>query len=218
MQEIFDTKFILNAKNKQQDFVLQMQVEALLQEALLDAKFFYGIDPENEVHLSYQNLMNLDEIKSVDAIFAPLILHKANNIEGVLTSLKKSLNNTGILLGNFFGLGNLHDLGVLFANEDAKRCGMPIQRMLPLMDIKTVGSILQKTGFKNIVVASEEVEFEFANLKDALKFLQKSAETNCLNVRDKTFLSGNVLKKYIEKYQNPFTLKFDICFFSCLNI
>ena len=218
MQEIFDTKFILNAKQKQRDFALQMQVEALLQEALLDAKFFYGIEPENEVHLSYQDLMNLGEIKDADVIFAPLILHKANNIDGVLNSLKKSLNNKGILLGNFFGLNNLYDLGALFANEDAKRCGMPIQRMLPFMDIKTVGSILQKAGFKNIVVASEEVEFEFPSLKDALKFLQKSGEANCLNMRDRSFLGANILKKYIENYQNPFILKFDICFFSCLNI
>jgi hypothetical protein len=218
MQEIFDVDFILKAKAKQTDFALQMQVDALLQEALLDVKFFYGIEPKDEVHLSYQDLLKLDEIEPSDVIFAPLVLHKANDIDGVLKALRGRLNEKGVLLGSFFGLNNLHELGVLFAEEDVKRCGMPIQRMLPLIDIKTVGGILQKAGFKNIVVASEEIEFQFSNLKQALEFLKKSGEANCLKMRDRSFLGANILKKYVENYQNPFILKFDVCFFSCLNI
>jgi hypothetical protein len=219
MQEIFDSQFILKQEVKIRDFALKMQIEALLLEAFSDAKFFYRIEPKEEVHLSFQDLGNLEEAcKGADAIFAPLVLHKTNNIDDVLSRLKNCLNKNGILLGNFFGLGNLQELGELFAKEDFKRCGMPIPRMLPLMEIKTVGAILQKAGFKNIVVASEEIEFEFANLKEALIFLKHSGESNCLKMRDKTLLSGNILKKYLDTYKNSIKLKFDVCFFSCLNI
>ena len=215
MKEIFDDAFKVKSLAKHTDFTLFNSIYNILLESLEDAKFFYSINPQSSTILKNANL---NESWKADAIFCPQFLHKLNNIEGVLKNVKSKLNEGGIFLGNFFGLANLKELGELLATEDVKQIGQPLHRMLPLMDIKTVGGLLQGAGFSRVVVSNEILEFEFKNLKEALYFLQKSGEANCLKLRDKTLLSGNVLKKYIASFQNPFTLKFDVCFFSCLNI
>lgn len=211
MQEIFDSKFIASKKSKQTDFRLYEAVYNTLLEAVEDAKFFYGINPKKIA------LLNEGD-EGADCILAPLSLHKQNDITNALKQIKAKLNKNGLFAGNFFGLNNLQELGELLAKEDVKHIGQPLHRMLPLMDIKTVGGLLQGAGFSQIVASNEVIEFEFTSLKEALHFLQSSGESNSLKLRDKTLLGGNVLKKYIASFQNPFTLKFDVCFFSCLNI
>jgi hypothetical protein len=214
MQQIFDESFILKLSKRQTNFELFNHVKNTLFSNLQDAKFFYNINPKNIFIL---NLDNFNELKDSDAVIAPMFFHKKNNIDNALKNIQSKLSERGILLGNIFGSFNLQILGSLLAGHDIKHFGKPLLRMLPAINIKTIGQLLQKHGFSKIVVSSEFVDFDFSNLKEALKFLQKSGETNCLVARDKTLLSGNVLKKYIENYQNPVRLSFEVCFFSCLN-
>jgi hypothetical protein len=210
MNEVFDEKFILRAGQRQADFRLYNAIYSKLLEMVEEAKFFYNIS-------AVQTVLLQQDFTKADCIMAPLTLHKTNNIEGVLKNIKGKLNRKGLFVGNFFGLENLRELGELLASEDAKIIGQPLVRMLPLLEIKTIGGLLQKAGFKNVMVFNEEICFDFANLKEALQFLQKSGEANCLMLRERSLLNGNVLKKYIESFKNPITLKFDVCFFSCLN-
>lgn len=214
MQEIFDTAKIL--KQTRVDFSLYEKVNEVLQECVEDAKFIYSFGPTSFLTLDF--LQNLAMIEGrFDVISAPLFLHKMNNIEDYFKQVKGLLNENGFFIGTFFGLNNLRELGEVLAEEDIKICGQPLQRMLPLMDIKTIGMLLSKNGFKKVVVQSLELEFGEKTLPSALKFLRDIGEGNVLKIRDKTFFSGNVLKKYLEKYEKNIKVTFDVCFFSCFS-
>ena len=140
-----------------------------------------------------------------------------NNIEDYFKQVQELLKENGFFIGTFFGLNNLRELGEVLAEEDIKICGQPLQRMLPLMDIKTIGMLLSKAGFKKVVVQSLEFEFGEKTLPSAFQLLRAMGEGNVLKMRDKSFFSGNVLKKYLEKYEKNIKVTFDVCFFSCFS-
>ena len=226
MQEIFDErKIIINAK-RQTDYTLYEEICKIIIDDVKDVTFIHNLHPKLGVNLNPQNNFFEENFKAFeisktkegkfDYICAPLLLHKVNNLDLFLNNIKARLNSNGIFCGNFFGLGNLQELGTLLAEEDISACGQPLQRLLPLIDIKTVGMILQKNGFKNIAVSSIPLSFEFESLKQALHFLKENGESNCFKLREGSLLSGSLLKKILEKYQKNITLGFDVCFFSCL--
>jgi hypothetical protein len=236
MQEIFDLKAIIMQEEKRKDFRLYNAISEILAEDLEESFLIYRKKLQKALNLNGKDGFLPDLLKKqgietrevnifeadfqeisdkFDLILAPLFLHKTNNIKGVLKDIKNLLLNGGMFVGTFFGLSNLQDLGILLSNEDISVCGQPLQRMLPLMDIKTIGNMLSEAGFQSPVVYSFPVSFEFENLKKALYFLKDSGEGNVLKMREKSFLSGNVLKKYLEKYKNSIILEFEICFFSC---
>lgn len=212
MQEIFDEKKISINKRKQTDFILLNEVEKIIEERRGDVEFIYNIRPKSVFTI---NSLTLPSAK-YDCIIAPMLLHKVNDINLFLQKIKESMNGEGIFYGNFFGLNNLKGLGEFFAKEDIAYCKQPLQRILPLIDIKTIGTMLQKNGFKNVVVESVMLNFEFENLQQALKFLKENGESNCFALRNNNFLAGNILKKILAKYTENVTLEFDICFFACL--
>jgi NADH dehydrogenase [ubiquinone] 1 alpha subcomplex assembly factor 5 len=236
MQEIFDRKAILKQEGGQKDFRLYHSISKILAEDLEESFLIYKKKLQKALNLNTKDgfLPDLLKKQSIETrevnifeadlneisdkfelILAPLFLHKANNIKVVLKDIKNLLLSGGMFVGTFFGLSNLQDLGILLSNEDVSICGQPLQRMLPLVDIKTIGNMLSEAGFKSPVVYSFPVSFKFENLKEALYFLKDSGEGNVLKMREKSFFSGNVLKKYLAKYQNSITLEFEICFFSC---
>jgi NADH dehydrogenase [ubiquinone] 1 alpha subcomplex assembly factor 5 len=236
MQEIFDLKSIIMQGEKRKDFRLYHAISEILAEDLEESFLIYKKKLQKALNLNGKDGFLPDLLKKqgietrevnifeadfqeisdkFDLILAPLFLHKTNNIKGVLMDIKTLLLSGGMFVGTFFGLSNLQDLGILLSNEDISICGQPLQRMLPLVDIKTIGNMLSEAGFKSPVVYSFPVSFEFENLKQGLYFLKNSGEGNVLKIREKSFLSGNVLKKYLEKYKNSITLEFEICFFSC---
>jgi len=226
MQEIFDENKIKINYEKQTDYTLYEEICKIIIDDVKDIIFIHNLQPKLGFNLNPQNNFFEENFKEFeisttqkgkfDYICAPLLLHKVNNLDLFLNNIKSKLNQNGIFCGNFFGLNNLQELGALLATEDISLCGQPLQRLLPLIDIKTVGMILQKNGFKNIAVSSISLSFEFENLKQALKFLKDNGESNCFKLREESLLAGTLLKKILAKYQKNITLKFDVCFFSCL--
>lgn len=213
MQEIFDEAKVLKEIKRQKDFTLLNLVMEELGEMLEEAKILYALKP-NKRPLVLKPLQNVNETE--DVILAPLVLHKTNNIEVKFAEIKNRLSINGIFIGTFFSLNNLKELFTELAKQDATLCGQPIPRSLPLMDIKTIGMLLNNAGFKNPIVFTQNFEFTFKNLKDALYFIKHNGEANCLKLREGSFLAGSILKKTLANYKKNVTLNFEICFFSCL--
>lgn len=236
MQEIFEKSAILINEAKQTDFKLFHQVSDVIIETLEETLLIYGKVLTKALNLNKKDgyfsqkliakgisakdleFFNTDlkeEKEKFPLILAPLCLHKVSNINETMIEIRELLNEKGIFIGTFFGLGNLEELGKLLASEDIKICGQAMQRLLPLIDIKTIGSILTKAGFKNIVIETIPISFEFESLKSALQFLKNSGEGNVLKVREKSFISGSVLKKYVDNFAKITNIQFELSVFVC---
>lgn len=226
MQEIFDTEKIKINKLKQSDYTLYDEICKIILDDLEDVIFIHNLTPKRGLNLNPQNNFFTENCKHFevtnikegrfDYICAPLLLHKMNNLDLFFTDIKQNVNPNGIFCGTFFGLENLRELGEELAKEDIKLIGQPLQRLLPVIDIKTIGMMLQKNGFKNIAVSSSTLTFEFNNLKQALQFIKNNGESNCFKMKNQSLLAGNVLKKILAKQSESVIINFDICFFSCL--
>lgn len=226
MQLIFDEKKIAKQHLSQTSFILYKAICKIFQEDLKDILFIYQLKPATFIDLNpidgtmkriLEGISINEAENNADIICSFMNLHKMNNIGEYLKKIKNKLNKKGIFVGNFFGISNLSSLGKLLAENDMKCKNFPFQRMLPLIDIKIFGSMLQKAGFSCPVIHSISFEQEFQNLKEALSFLKKEGETNCLKNRDHTLISSLPLKKLLEIFDKHVKLEFDICFFSCLS-
>ena len=185
MQEIFDKKAILKNEKGQVNFDLFHEISTNLVADLPDTFFIFKQNPKTALNLNKKDgflteILNKMDILTTEVNFfetilaeitekfplvlAPLCLHKAENIKEVLIQIKSLLTENGIFVGNFFGLSSLEELGILLASEDISICGQPLQRILPLMEIKTIGMLLSGAGFKNVVVQNVPISFNFANL------------------------------------------------------
>jgi SAM-dependent methyltransferase len=224
MQEIFHSNTVFLLEKRQTDFTLYEEICDLIFEdietirpiyQLPPLKTFLDLNPKNGYFKSLFSEITEDE-KNPDIISCILKLHKTNKINEVLKEIKALLKSGGMFVGTFFGVENLLEVRELIGKLDIKLSGRAFPRFLPVIDIKTIGMMLQSVGFKNVVVSSLKLEYKFNNLHEGLKFLKKNGETNCLTMRDFTFYSGNILRKNLENYSKEVILSFDVCFFSCL--
>lgn len=230
MQAIFDENKILRCESERTNFVLFESICEHFLDIIEDIFFIYNINPTEILDLKPQNhylaqilnpkgikvFTDIEKFEKWNFIASILNLHKTNNIIKSLTKIKDILNVNGLFIGTFFGLNNLQKLGELLAQEDIKIIGRTLPRMLPLTDIKTVGTMLTSAGFKNTVIQSVQFVYSFQTLKEALIFLKQMGETNCFKARDDTLLGGNVLKKILANHGALITLEFEVYLFSCL--
>lgn len=239
MQEIFDVNKIIKNEARQTRFDLFEKVCNAVFEELEDAFYIHNKIPKTVLDMNPKNgyftsvlkekfaeitihtiknpfNQSLPKEQQFDFISSIFNLHKTSNLKISLLEIKSILNQGGIFTGSFFGTENLFELGALLAKHDFEIKNMVFNRMLPLIDIKTFGTMLLAAGFKNPVVWNVKFDYNFNNLMEAILFLKEIGETNCLKMRESSFLSANILKKILAKYKQKVTLTFDVCIFLCL--
>ena len=77
--------------------------------------------------------------------------------------------------------------------------------MAPAIDVRDLGTLLQRAGFALPVVDSDVVTVTYANPLALLHDLRAMGATNVLEERRRTFLRRDVLARAIELYQKSFS-------------
>jgi NADH dehydrogenase [ubiquinone] 1 alpha subcomplex assembly factor 5 len=128
------------------------------------------IDPE---HLP-------SELVNFEAILSVLQLHTINDVPGALIQCYQALAPQGILLATCFGGTTLQGLyQASMAAEMALGLGSA-PRVLPMMDIKTAGGLLQRAGFQAPVVDSHTITVTYPNIMALMQDLHGMGEGNVL--------------------------------------
>ncbi len=140
-----------------------------------------------------------------DLILCPMFLHLENNPVQKIKDIAKKLNKNGIFIGTFFGGQTLKELRESFiAIESQQNICYP--HIIPMVDIKDAGKIMQLSGFQDIIVNSSIINMQYSSCLKLMKSLQNMGETNPLIKQNKGFYNKNILQSVCKHYDNKYII------------
>ncbi len=121
------------------------------------------------------------------ALISFLHLHWNNDIPGVLRQYYNALAPGETLLGCMLGAGSMAETKQQLMQVETMLHEGAGRRFAPLLDIKTLGSLLQRAGFTSPIVKEEIFTLRYNSVLTALKDLRAAGEQSCL--LDTTYFS-----------------------------
>ena len=137
-----------------------------------------------------------------DVVVSNLCLHNVNNLFYSLLSIYNIIRSGGIFLASLFGSKTLYELkrSIIMAEMDV---GIA-PRIMPFFDIQYIISLLQKSGYSNIVIDVNIIQVKYNDIYHLFRDLKRMGEGNVLYARNKRRLTKTVIKKVFEHYKKYF--------------
>lgn len=132
---------------------------------------------------------------SHDTVISLFSLHIANDPIKAMHNYMRCLKPNGLFLATVFGGQTLKELRQAMIKADLKLIGGTSPRVYPMIDVKDIGMLAQKAGFKNPVSDSEVFDFEFNDARELLNFTRSTGYSNCLYTRSKAPIPKNYLNE-----------------------
>lgn len=135
-----------------------------------------------------------------DLIISILNLHLINDLPGCLIQLKNSLKPGGVLIASLFGERNLNELRAALIKTELECFGGISPRMIPTIELKQLGGLLQRAGFSMPIVDKDTLEVHYSSPIKLLHDLRNMSETNILLDRNKKYLGKEFWLKFNNNY------------------
>ncbi len=143
---------------------------------------------------------------SFDLIASALSLHWTNDLPGALIQIRRALVPDGLFLGAIFGGDTLTELRQSLGAAEIELEGGLSPRVSPFVELRDMGSLLQRAGFALPVVDADRVTVRYPNALKLMTELRGMGETNVLIERRRTPLRRRTLIRAAEIYQEKFGL------------
>ncbi|MEG8098717.1 methyltransferase domain-containing protein [Candidatus Liberibacter brunswickensis] len=131
----------------------------------------------------------LEEISSIsqsfDLILSPLSLHLINDILGMIVKINHILKPGGVFLAAIPGTGTLLELRRALLKAETKLTGGASPRIIPFIDIKSTGTLIQKAGFISPIIDQETYTVYYKSMFNLMHDLRKMGMSNPLIHRNK---------------------------------
>ncbi len=146
------------------------------------------------------------EQSSIDAVVSNLSLHWVNDLPGTLIQIRRSLVPDGAFLGTMFGGDTLFELRTSLQLAEQERKGGISPRVSPMTDVKDVGSLLNRAGFRLTTIDVDDIVVDYPDIFSLMADLQNMGESNAVAARQHS-ISRDVLAAagaiYKELHGNP---------------
>ena len=142
---------------------------------------------------------------SFDLIVSALNLQFVDDLPGTLIQIRRTLRPDGLFLGMVMGGSTLQELRQSFLAAEVELTGGANARVLPFIDVKDAGHLLQRAGFALPVTDTEHLTVRYAHPLDLMRDLRAMGAANCIHTRPKNFMQREVLNKAIEHYVNNYS-------------
>ncbi|KAL8807405.1 MAG: hypothetical protein Q9182_000744 [Xanthomendoza sp. 2 TL-2023] len=123
---------------------------------------------------------------SFDAVLSSLSLHWINDLPALLSQITTILKPDSPFLAAIFGGDSLFELRTSLQLADLDRRGGVATHVSPLADVRDVGGLLQKAGFKLLTVDVDDIVVEYPDTFALMQDLQAMGESNAALVRETT--------------------------------
>lgn len=143
--------------------------------------------------------------QTLDLVVSALALHNVNDLPGVLAQIRRVLRPDGLLLAAMIGGSSLTELRQSFAVAEAEVTGGLSPRVSPFVDVRDLGSLLQRAGFALPVTDVDRVMVRYASPFALFAELRRMGATNALAERRKVPLKRAVLMRAAEIYAERFS-------------
>lgn len=141
--------------------------------------------------------------KIFDVAVSNLHMHWSNNIPLVLQNFHRILKDNGVFLVSMFGGKSLKDLRDVFLEVETKDNSVKYH-VSPMVKLDGLSLLMQKVGFRDVIVDSYVLSLEFSNFEAMLKSLKDMGESNCLEQKV-SYLRRDTLSKVRDLYSARFT-------------
>lgn len=160
---------------------------------------------EEETSIIHQDDMLPFANGSLDLIVSILALQFVNDLPGVLVQIRRALKPDGLFMGAVMGGATLHELRQSFLEAESQITGSAHARVLPFMDVRAAGGLLQRAGFALPVADIDTLTVRYDTALDLMRDLRAMGATNCLFNRDKALLRRDVLARMLDIYARNFS-------------
>ncbi|KEY66424.1 hypothetical protein S7711_06167 [Stachybotrys chartarum IBT 7711] len=130
---------------------------------------------------------------SFDLVLSSLSLHWINDLPGILTQINNVLKPDCPFIGAMLGGDTLYELRTSLQLAEQERRGGISPHVSPLADVRDVGGLMQKAGFKMLTVDVDDIIVDYPNTFALMQDLQAMGEGNAILGREMGPLGRDVL-------------------------
>ena len=141
------------------------------------------------------------EAGAQDLVIHALCLHWANDPVGQLVQCRRALRPDGWFVGVMFGGQTLQELRLCLAEAEAQVTGGLSPRVLPMGEIRDLGSLMQRAGFALPVADSFTTTVRYRDVWHLMRDLRAMGEGNALAGRLRKPTRRAVFARAAEIYQ-----------------
>ncbi|KAF4123874.1 NADH dehydrogenase [Geosmithia morbida] len=142
-----------------------------------------------------------------DLVVSSLSMHWVNDLPGVLAQINSVLKPDCPFIGAMLGGDTLYELRTSLQLAEQERRGGISPRVSPLADVRDVGGLLQKAGFKMLTVDVDDIIVDYPDSFALMQDLQSMGESNAVLGREMGPISRDLLLAtdaiYRELHGNP---------------
>lgn len=147
------------------------------------------------------------EPENCDLAVSLLTLHETNDTPGILAQIRRALKPDGLFLACVPGGGTLGELRESLLAAEAELTGAANARVLPFMDVRDAGGLLQRAGFALPVTDAERMTVRYDTMFDLMRDLRAMGATNTLSGRSRRFASAALFREaalyYAQNHADP---------------
>lgn len=133
------------------------------------------------------------EPATFDLVLSNLSMHWINDLPGVLGQINNVLKPDSPFIGAMLGGDTLYELRTSLQLAEQERRGGVSPHVSPLADVKDVGGLLQRAGFKMLTVDVDDVIVDYPDSFALMQDLQAMGEGNAVIGREMGAIGRDVL-------------------------
>lgn len=133
------------------------------------------------------------EANTFDAVLSAGSMHWINDLPSILAQINHVLKPDSPFLATMIGGDSLFELRTSLQLADMERRGGVAPHVSPFADVKDVGGLLQKAGFKMLTVDVEDLVVEYPAMMNLMIDLQAMGEGNAIMEREAGPLRRDIL-------------------------
>ncbi|KAK0243143.1 S-adenosyl-L-methionine-dependent methyltransferase [Armillaria nabsnona] len=136
--------------------------------------------PVERIHADEEELLQVIEPNSQEAIVSCLSLQWINDLPGMLVQINKALRPDGLFLGAMFGGETLFELRTSLQLAEVDREGGISPHVSPMTDTRDVSNLLGRAGFTLLTVDIDEVKVAYPSMWELMDDLRDMGESNAI--------------------------------------
>ncbi|CAL3963303.1 hypothetical protein PZA11_000965 [Diplocarpon coronariae] len=133
------------------------------------------------------------ESNTFDAVLSSLSMHWINDLPAFLAQVNNVLKPDCPFVAAMFGGDTLYELRTSLQLADQERRGGVSPHVSPLADVRDMGGLLQKAGFKILTVDVDDIIVDFPDTFSLMQDLQAMGESNAILGREAGPIKRDVL-------------------------
>ncbi|HVT56388.1 MAG TPA: methyltransferase domain-containing protein [Xanthobacteraceae bacterium] len=140
-----------------------------------------------------------------DLVVSALSLQWVNDLPGTLVQIRRVLKPDGLLLAALIGGESLNELRASFAAAEAEFTGGASPRVSPFVEVRSLGSLLQRAGYALPVIDSDRHVVRYRDPFKLFSDVRRMGATNALTERSRKPLTKKILARAAEIYAERFS-------------